>query len=156
MAHYCGAVCQKAGWRRHKVFCKYAQKEAKKRKAEAAAAISAAASKSKAKAAKLAAASGSGGAGVSSGRGRGQSGNRPHGGANDVGLGPASNGVVGSPFAHGELMWAAAEGDLKKAERLLASGADIEEVERGYTALGQAALSGHCMYVCIVCTCMGA
>ena len=61
LAHYCGAVCQKTGWRRHKAFCKYAQKEAEKRKAEAAAAATAAASKAKAKAAKLAAASGSAG-----------------------------------------------------------------------------------------------
>ena len=105
LAHYCGAGCQKTGWRGHKAFCKYAQKEAKKSKAKAAAAAKAAVvAAAKAKAAKAAtseAVSGSGGAGVGSGRGGGgQSGNRPHGGANDVGLGSATNGVVGSPFAH--------------------------------------------------------
>ena len=35
LVHYCGAGCQKKGWRRHKVFCKYAQKEATKIKAQA-------------------------------------------------------------------------------------------------------------------------
>ena len=114
-AFYCGASCQKAGWRGHKTACKAAKK----------------------------AASGSGGAGVGSGRGGGQSGNRPHGGANDVGLGPASNGVVGSPFAHGELVNAAHVGDLKKVKWLLASGVDIEHVCRDFTALMAAAEKGH-------------
>ena len=130
LAHYCGAGCQKAGWRGHKAFCKYAQKEAKKSKAQAADAAQADAAQQwprpRRRSLQRAAASGSGGAGVGSGRGGGQSGNRPHGGANDVGLGPASNGVVGSPFAHdGEkLVQAANAGDLKEVKRLLAKGVE--------------------------------
>ena len=72
-----------------------------------------------------------------------QSENRPHGGANDVGLGPATNGVVGSPFAHGELVNAAAEGNLKEVKPLLAGGSNIEEMEGGCTPLAVAVLKGH-------------
>jgi hypothetical protein len=35
LAHYCGAGCQKAAWRGHKVFCKFARKETEKAKAAA-------------------------------------------------------------------------------------------------------------------------
>ena len=56
---------------------------------------------------------------------------------------PASNGVVGSPFAHGELVNAAAEGNLKEVKPLLAGGANMEEMEGGCTPLGVAVLKGH-------------
>ena len=95
LAHYCGAGCRKAAWRGHKAFCNFSRKETEKAKA---ASVMKAASAAKAKAAKSSAAAsaapGSGAGGIGSGRGGGQSGNRADGGANDVGLGPATNGSL--------------------------------------------------------------
>ena len=131
LAHYCGAGCQKSGWRRHKAFCKYAQKEAKKSKAQAADAAQAAAVKAKAKAAKLAAAavaSGSGGAGVGSGRGGGSRGIVRTAGPTTSASAPratASWGVRLRMTGRSSLMLPT-QGDLKEVKRLLAKGVDIE------------------------------
>ena len=73
-----------------------------------------------------------------------QSGKRPDGGANDVGLGPATNGVVGSPFAHVELIEAARAGDVKRVNQLLKRGAKVDEPDaEGRTPLCYAAWKGH-------------
>jgi len=73
-----------------------------------------------------------------------QSENRADGGANDVGLGPATNGVVGSPFAHGELLKAVRAGDVKRVKLLLKRGADVDEPdEGGWTPLLYAVWEGH-------------
>ena len=147
LAHYCGAGCQKAAWRGHKAFCKFAQKEAKKSNGPGRGR----------RASRRAQGQGQGGKACRSSGGVGiwRSGRRLRPGRQRGAVGESSarrgqrrrpraceQRRRGEPVRARGARVAADAGDLKKLKRLLASGADIEEVDRRYTALGVAALNG--------------